>query len=120
MDKNCVIFQGTFEGIKKRAKYGGLNPSGCAPILEEVNMKIQLVLFRSRHAKYGIDEWTVLTVENGKTTRSPTWTSASMALRHFADRSKRLSEEYEADYYEGTLLPILDGIFDLELSRKLD
>ena len=100
MDDSSVIFEGRFEG--------------------QLGFREDIVLFRSRHARYGVDEWTVLRIENGEPIKKDTWSSASMALRHFADRCKFLSEKYRTDYYEGTLLPILDGIFDLELTKKLD
>ena len=87
MDKSSVIFQAKFK-------------------------KVELVLFRERHAKYGTDEWSVLTLESGAVISKKSWMSASMALRHFADKSRMLSEKHKVDYYEGVLLPILDDIFD--------
>jgi len=92
---NSIIFQGRFE-------------------------KTDIVLYRERHAKYGMDEWSVLTLESGFVISKKSWSSPSMALRHFADKSRMLSEKHKIDYYEGVLLPILDRIFDLELDKKLD
>lgn len=95
MDKSSVIFQGRFG-------------------------KEDILLFRERHAKHGMDEWSVLTLQSGVVISKKTWGSASMALRHFADKSRMLSEKHKVDYYEGILLPILDDIFDRELTKRLD
>lgn len=120
MDDSSVIFQGTFEGTKTICKNRGIVLDGCKPILEEKHMKIHIVLFRKRHERYGLDEWTVLRIENGEVIKGDTWGSASMALRYFADRARLLSDEYKTDYYEGKFLPALDEIFDLQLTKKLD
>ncbi len=98
MENAQVIFQGSFEG--------------------QLGFRENIVLFRSRDKQYGIDEWTVLRLEHEEPIKKDTWQSASMALRHFADKCKFLSEKYRSDYYEGTFLPALDEIFERELNRK--
>tara|TARA_Y100000114_G_C11697224_1_gene296615 strand:- start:604 stop:906 length:303 start_codon:yes stop_codon:yes gene_type:complete len=100
MDNSSVIFQGRFEG--------------------QLGFREDIVLIRERHARYGLDEWTVLRLENGEPIKKDTWGSPSMALRYFADKCKFLCDKYTSDYYEGKFLPALDEIFDLHLTKRLD
>ena len=100
MENTQVIFQGRFEG--------------------QLGFREDIVLFRSRHKRYGIDKWTVLRSEHEEPIKEDTWESASMALRHFADKCKFLSEKYRSDYYEETFLPALDEIFERELKSKIN
>ena len=79
-----------------------------------------LVLFRA--VRDGILEWTIMATVDGKVQYDGvfTFTSASIALRQYADRCRTLCNRFESDYYENTFLPILDEMLESQMTRKLD